>query len=207
MTRVNRTFVKICGLRTPVDVAAAVAAGADAVGFVFAESPRQVSIDQAVALTRDLPGNVARVAVMRHPTQGEWDAIVTRFAPDWMQTDASDLATLAIGASAYCMPVYRDTPEFDSAALDGEMRVLFEAANSGIGERVDWDKAAGLALDTQLMLAGGLDADNVATAIRLVRPWGVDVSSGVEQRRGIKDPNKIVAFVHAVRELENRDAG
>ena len=207
MTRQNRTFVKICGLRTPGDVAAAVAAGADAVGFVFAESPRRVSVDQAVALTRDLPGNVVRVAVMRHPTQVEWDAVVEGFAPDWMQTDAADLATLGVDESVYCMPVYRDTPGFDSAVLDREMRVLFEAPDSGVGERADWDKAAELALHTQLMLAGGLDADNVTTAIRTVRPWGVDVSSGVEQRHGIKDASKIAAFVHAVRELETMDAG
>lgn len=206
MTRENHTFVKICGLRTAGDVAAAVAAGADAVGFVFAESPRRVSIDQAVALTRDLPGSVVRVAVMRHPTQAEWDAVVARFAPDWVQTDASDLATLAVDESTYCVPVYRDTPDFDSAAFDRETRVLFEASDSGVGERADWEKATELALETQLMLAGGLDADNVATAIRFVRPWGVDVSSGVEQRRGIKDPNKIEAFVHAVRKLESMDA-
>jgi phosphoribosylanthranilate isomerase len=206
MTRVNRTFVKICGLRAPSDIAAAVTAGADAVGFVFAESPRRVSIDQAVALAREVPEHIAKVAVMQHPSQFEWDAVIDGFEPDWVQTDAADLQTLAVPDSVYCMPVYRDTPAFDPTLIDHEMRILFEAPHSGVGAMADWDKAAALALNTQLMLAGGLDPDNIATAIRIVRPWGVDVSSGVEQRRGVKDPNKIAAFVSAVRELETMDA-
>ena len=80
---------------------------------------------------------------------------------------------------------------------------MFEAASSGAGQRPDWDTAAKLAAQTKLMLAGGLDPDNVVDAIQHVSPWGVDVSSGVESRRGVKDPDKIAAFVNAVRTLES----
>lgn len=196
-------FVKVCGLSTPADVAAAVDAGADAIGFVFAESPRRVSVDEAARLTRDVPASMVRVAVMRHPTQSEWDAVVTGFGPDWLQTEAGDFDALDVADSVQRMPVFRDVAELDVEALCRAPRVLFEAARSGAGERADWNTAARLATSTQLMLAGGLDPDNVAVAIQKVRPWGVDVSSGVERSRGVKDPDRIAAFVNAVRELEN----
>jgi len=196
-------FVKICGLSTASDVDAAIAAGADAIGFVFAESPRRVSVEQAVALTRDLPRPIVRVAVMRHPSQSEWDEVATGFQPDYLQTDVADFEGLVVGESVRLMPVYRDTPQLDIEVAGNEPEMLFEAANSGAGERPDWDTAARLAARTKLMLAGGLDPDNVVEAIERARPWGVDVSSGVESRRGVKDPNKITAFVNAVRTLES----
>ena len=196
------TFVKICGLSTEADVDAAIAAGADALGFVFAESPRRVSVEQAVALTRDLPASIVRVAVMRHPTQSEWDEVATGFRPDWLQTDVADIDGLIVPHAVQCMPVCRDTPQLDTDEAGRKPRILFEAANSGAGQQPDWDTAAKLAGQTKLMLAGGLDPDNVVAAIARVCPWGVDVSSGVESRRGVKDPNKIAAFVTAVRTLE-----
>ena len=196
-------FVKICGLTTASDVAAAVDAGADAIGFVFARSPRQVTVAAAVELALAVPASIARVAVMRHPTQAEWDTVAAGFGPDWLQTDAGDFDELHIDADVKHMPVYRDRPGLDIEVIGHEERVLFEAARSGVGERADWDKAALLAGSTRLMLAGGLDPDNVAVAIRQVRPWGVDVSSGVEKIRGVKDAHKIAAFVNAVRELES----
>ena len=196
-------FVKVCGLSKAADVAAAVDAGVDAIGFVFAESPRRVSVDEAARLTRDVPASIVRVAVMRHPTQAEWDDVAAGFGPDWLQTEAGDFAALHIAAGVQRMPVFRDVADLDIEALGRAPRVLFEAARSGTGERADWDTAARLATSTQLMLAGGLDPDNVAAAIQKVRPWGVDVSSGVERSRGVKDPDRIAAFVNAVRELEN----
>jgi len=196
-------FVKICGLTTPADVAAAVEAGANALGFVFAESPRRVTVEQAGTLTRDVPASIVRVAVMRHPTPAEWEEVESGFRPDWLQTEVADFEQLDSGTDSTRMAVYRDSPGLDAEQIAQEQRVLFEAASSGVGERADWALAARLAKTTQLMLAGGLDPDNVAAAIRQVRPWGVDVSSGVESQRGVKDPNRIAAFVNAVRELEN----
>ncbi len=195
-------FVKVCGLSTPEDVAAAVSAGADAIGFVFAESPRRVSVAMAAELTRDVPASIVRVAVMRHPTADEWAEVAAGFGPDWLQTDVEDFEYLELGAVAR-MPVYRDTPALDVAAVAREAQVLFEAARSGAGERADWDRAAALARSTRLMLAGGLDPENVRTAIETVQPWGVDVSSGVERERGVKDPGRIAAFLRAARETED----
>jgi phosphoribosylanthranilate isomerase len=196
-------FVKICGMTDEEAVAAAVAAGADAIGFVFAESPRAVSAARAAALSQNLPARVLRVAVMRHPSQRELDAVCAEFRPDCLQTDAEDLAGLTIsGDCGQVLPVYRDgqTP----APQDYPARILFEGRQSGSGTTADWDQAWQLARRTQLILAGGLNAHNVEAAIERVRPWGVDVSSGVERSRGRKDPAKIYEFIARVRALENR---
>jgi phosphoribosylanthranilate isomerase len=194
-------FVKICGLRTPAAVAAAVAAGADALGFVFAESPRRVSPQEARRLCAQVPSHVIRVAVMLHPAAGEWRTVLDEFAPDWMQTDAGDFATMELPPGCEPLPVYRSGQV--PAAHELPQRLLFEGSVSGSGRTADWDQAAALASRTSLMLAGGLSADNVAEAIARVRPWGVDVSSGVERVRGEKDIGLIETFIARVRALEN----
>jgi phosphoribosylanthranilate isomerase len=176
---------------------AAVEAGADAVGFVFAESPRKVSVDMAREIASPLPAHIIRVAVMRHPTQAEWDEVAVGFCPDWLQTDAEDFARLKIGEEVIPMPVFRDSAVLDAAAVAAAPQALFEAPVSGAGQRADWARAGELAHTTRLMLAGGLDPDNVAAAIAQVAPWGVDVSSGVESRLGSKDRDKIAAFIQA----------
>lgn len=191
-------FVKICGLRTPVAVEAAVAAGADALGFVFADSPRRVTPDEAVTLCRGLPAHVLRVAVMLHPTAGEWAVVREKFAPHLLQTDVEDFAGLELGHTRR-LPVYRDGEALDEAGLAREEWALFEAVHSGSGSQPDWDRAARLATGVRLVLAGGLRPDNVAEAVRRVRPAGVDVSSGVESAPGEKDPRRIAEFVAAAR--------
>ena len=192
-------LIKICGLRTPDDVAAAVAAGADALGFVFEPSPRRVSPEQAQALCGGLAAGVIRVAVMRHPTDAEWARVRDVFAPDWLQTDAGDFAVLG-RLDCEPLPVYRDN---DPPAGTWPGCILFEGARSGHGERADWRSAARVAARTRVILAGGLDSGNVVEAIETVRPWGVDVSSGVERTRGVKDCRKITEFVACVRAAEN----
>ncbi|MDP6450647.1 MAG: phosphoribosylanthranilate isomerase [Lentisphaeria bacterium] len=200
-------FVKICGLTSPELVAAALEAGADAIGFVFADSPRRVSVDLARNIARDLPAHIVKVAVMHHPTQTEWDEVATGFRPDWLQTEVADFARLTVDARVVQMPVFRDAESLDADAVAAVPQALFEASVSGAGQRANWDRAAELALTTRLMLAGGLDPGNVAAAIRQVSPWGVDVSSGVEVRRGVKDRDKIAAFIEATRSTERPDAG
>lgn len=195
-------MVKICGLTTVDAVECAIEAGADAVGFVFASSPRQVTVAQANELARSVPPGITRVAVMHHPTAMRWGEVVEEFSPDWLQTDAEDFANIELTESTWRIPVYRDTASLDTEEIAKEDLALFEAAVSGAGERADWNKAAGLAKTSRIILAGGLDPDNVGEAIDLVRPWGVDVSSGVEHSRGQKDPGRITAFVRAVREAE-----
>jgi phosphoribosylanthranilate isomerase len=189
-------WVKICGLTTRDAVEAAVAAGADAVGFVFAPSKRQVSAGQAVQLAQGVPRRIPRVAVMLHPTQSQLDEVCAEFRPDVLQTDVEDLATLRLPMGLSVMPVVRSAVGRASA---GHPRILFEGPVSGIGHTSDWHVAAQLARTTQLVLAGGLNAINVADAIAAVRPFGVDVSSGVEASPGLKDPAKIHDFVRRAR--------
>jgi phosphoribosylanthranilate isomerase len=197
-----RIFVKICGLSTPRAVSAAVNAGADAIGFVFAESVRRVTPKRARELCAAVSPVIIRVAVMRHPPVAEWRVVTDEFEPDWLQTDSEDFLSLDVPERFGRLPVYRDTPVLDDTvvALDGP--VLFEAASSGEGARANWQRAAALAPGRQLILAGGLTPDNVGEAIAAVRPWGVDVSSGVESKRGVKDVGRIAAFMQAVREAE-----
>ena len=188
-------FVKICGLRTAAAVEAAVDEGVDALGFVFADSPRRVSPEEARALCVGLPRKIKRVAVMRRPKQSELNAVIKGFNPRWLQTDSGDFEWLDTAPIGKCLPVYR------SGAVvppQGGM-VLFESANSGQGELADWEQAAEIAQRQKLILAGGLTPDNVARAIEQVRPWGVDVSSGIELERGVKDIGLIRAFVAAAR--------
>lgn len=199
-------FVKICGLTTAAAVDAAVSAGADALGFVFAESPRQIAPAAAMKLTRDLPPGVLTVAVMRHPSKDRLVEVLEVFGPDWLQTDAEDFDAVAVPIETQRLPVYRDTPALNMAAAGRAPLVLFEGVESGHGQLADWGRARTLAGMTRLILAGGLDPDNVADAIRSVRPYGVDVSSGVERERGVKDIEKVAAFVRAVREVEKLNA-
>jgi phosphoribosylanthranilate isomerase len=193
-------FVKICGMNSGAAVEAAVTAGADALGFVFADSPRAVTPAQASALCAGLPPTVIRVAVMHHPDASEYRRVLDEFAPDWLQTDAEDLAAIELPAGCLPLPVYRNGRVPAGAELPP--RLLFEGNVSGSGRTADWEQARELAAATKLILAGGLDRDNVAAAILIVRPWGVDVSSGVERRRGEKDPAKIKDFIARVRALE-----
>jgi phosphoribosylanthranilate isomerase len=190
-------FVKICGINSAPAAEAAVAAGADALGFVFAPSPREITPERALELCAAVPSTVKRVAVLRHPERDLWRRVLDVFAPDWLQTDAEDLVAIDLPERCAALPVYRNASVLGAAPP----RMLFEGTVSGSGRTANWDEARTLAVRTQLILAGGLDTANVAEAIRRVRPWGVDVSSGVERRRGEKDPSKIKEFVARVRAL------
>lgn len=189
-------WIKICGLTTDEGIAAAVAAGADAVGFVFAPSKRQITPQRAAELARNVPSHVTRVAVMQHPAQSLLDEVWTIFRPDALQTDAEDLESLIVPAGLAVMPVLRA-----GGVRAGSLppRFLFEGPVSGAGAAADWNAAAELARQSQLILAGGLNPANVADAVRRVRPFGVDVSSGVEREPGIKDAAKIAQFVRTAR--------
>lgn len=191
-------IVKICGLRSAADVAVAVDAGANAIGFVFADSVRRVTPEEAATAARRLPEGVVRVAVMRNPTNDEWLEVLEMFEPDVLQTDAGDFDTLEVPTFVRRWPVIR---EGDDGPVPDTF--LYEGRASGTGETVDWQRAASLAQRGRMILAGGLDAGNVAEAIRVVNPWGVDVSSGVEMLPGRKDPLKIQEFIRAARAAES----
>lgn len=204
-------WIKICGLKTPEAIDAAIEAGVNAVGFVFHDaSPRNLEPAVAYDLSRVVPAGIERVAVFLHPSQSLVDEVLAVVAPDWVQTDAEDLGGLSLPVGQRVLPVLRSgTGPVVALIASGAdeprggwraTRHLFESGRSGTGERADWSAAEHLARRTELVLAGGLDPGNVADALRAVRPFGVDVSSGVERVRGVKDPMRIRDFVRAARE-------
>lgn len=201
--------IKICGINDQAALEAALEADVDAIGFVFAWSPRRVTPERAAELCRQVPARVARVAVTRHPSIELLKEILEVFDPDCLQSDAEDFKELEVRRGPLLIPVYREGVADPGLFASGrEQRALFapdfvyEGALSGQGQTVDWDRAAALAGRGRMLLAGGLDAENVGGAIHKVRPWGVDVSSGVESAPGQKDAQRVAAFVAAARAAE-----
>lgn len=196
-------FVKICGLRTEADVACAVEAGADAVGFVLCESPRQVSPEQAERLAALAPPSVLSVGVFQGVPVEEIRRLVTGSALGAVQLHgdyrAADFAALRdlpvrlVRATSLAAGAPPRVGEY------GEELLLLDSPRAGSGHSWDWSALAGSAPAGRWVLAGGLDPENVAAAIAAAAPWGVDVSSGVEASRGVKDPARIRAFVAAAR--------
>ena len=196
----SRYWIKICGLTSEAALMAAIEAGADAVGFVFYErSVRHIAPDQAARLARLVPEGVLTVAVTRHPSQSLLDSIFAEWMPDVVQTDAADLEGLALPSEIRRLPVLRTR---EPIATPLPLWCLYESADSGQGKTADWTEAATLARQTRLVLAGGLRPETVAEAIRLIQPWGVDVSSGVESAPGVKDVRLIHQFVTTARRAE-----
>lgn len=199
-------WIKICGMTTHEAVDAAIGAGAQAVGFVFAPSVRRISIERANQLARAARGKVECVAVFRAPDADAVSQVLEGFRPDIVQADAASLRALAdarvLRGELQWLPVLRDG-ETLPAVLPA--RALYEGPVSGSGLQSDWVAARELASRTQIVLAGGLSPDNVAAAILAVRPVGVDVSSGVESRPGVKSASRIERFVSAARQaaMEN----
>lgn len=190
-------FIKVCGMTDERAVQAALDAGVDAIGFVFAPSVRQVEPAQAARLAAPARGRARCVAVTQHPQAALLARIFAEFAPDVLQTDAVDLLDMKLPQGVEAWPVLRAASS--DLALPRQRRVLFEGPRSGAGRLADWTAARALAAEYQLILAGGLSPANVATAIFDVRPFGVDVSSGVEEAPGRKSPDLIASFVKAAR--------
>jgi phosphoribosylanthranilate isomerase len=195
--------IKICGLTRERDVAAAAALGVDAVGFVlWPGSPRAVTVERVRALIAHLPPFVTPVGVFVTPSPGELEAA----------RDAGVMVAQVHGAPGALPPPGLAVLRAVSLAASGEgtapavpagVAVLLDAwdpvRHGGTGTTVDWRAAARVAATRPVVLAGGLRADNVREAMAVVRPYGVDVSSGVEQAPGIKDHEQMAAFVAAVR--------
>lgn len=193
--------IKICGVRDAAAARAAAEAGVDALGFVFADSARRVTPDEARRIAADLPPEIERVAVLRRADADDVRRVLDVFPADRVQTEPTP-ALLAGPFADRLLPVLHDdgTLADQAAALSTDRPVLLEAAGrGGRGIRPDWSQAAELAARRPLVLAGGLDAGNVQAALRRVRPVGVDVSSGVEHSPGRKSAARIAAFVAAVR--------
>ena len=196
-------WIKICGMTSSVAVTAALDAGVDAIGFVFAPSVRQVTAERAAELARGTRQRLTCVAVTLHPSQALVDEIERGFHPDLLQSDIEDYAGLKIPRRLMRLPVLRST---HAPLQEFPPRLLYEGPHSGAGAAIDWQAAAPIARRSKLVLAGGLNAANVAAAILAVRPYGVDVSSGVESRPGVKSAARIIEFVKAARAAFNEIA-
>ncbi|WP_309117011.1 phosphoribosylanthranilate isomerase [Saccharothrix sp.] len=196
-------YVKLCGLRTPSDVATAVDAGADAVGFVLTASPRQIDADTARALVREVPPGVLSVGVFRGVDAAEVVRLAGLAGVGAVQLHGDYPRSAFEEVSALDVPLIRAvslTPTTDvRVGAYGEDMLLLDSPDAGSGHRWDLTALDGARPDGQWLLAGGLDPDNVAEAISQARPWGVDVSSGVESSRGVKDYGLMRAFVAAAR--------
>lgn len=192
-------FIKICGITDEVAARACAEAGADAVGFVFATSPRQVTPERAAAIASSLPDSILRVAVFRRPGPADIQRALEVFTPDIIQADHDTLPKDPRDRFGL-LPVYRQ----DIDTVPAGIRFLYEGPHSGIGHRVDLARAAEIARRGEMILAGGLTPGGVAGIIDLVRPFGVDVSSGVESSPGQKDPEAVRAFVAAARAAQER---
>ncbi len=199
-------WIKICGMTDAAAVAAAMSAAVDAVGFVFAPSVRRLRPEQAAALALPARGKLRLVAVTRHPDQTLLDQIIGTLRPDVLQTDIEDFEGLRLPQALERLPVVRAVVREVAGRDTLPPRLLFEGPQSGSGHTSDWQQAAQCARRTQLILAGGLNCGNVAAAIAAVRPYGVDVSSGVEYEPGRKSPEKIAEFVRVTRATRIGDA-
>lgn len=204
-------FVKICGITNESDALFAVAMGADAVGFVFAPSPRQVAPVVARDIARRLPPEILTVGVFRNETPQRVAEIVNANGLRAAQLHGHE----APGEVAYVKqrvpfvlkafsPGDRLLEKLDEYPCDA---VLLDSSEPGSGQVFDWSLAEYLPVDRRIVLAGGLSPDNVAEAIERVRPWGVDVASGVEATPGHKDPRKVRAFINTAKAYAEPGAG
>lgn len=209
-------LVKICGLSTPATLDAALDAGADLVGFVhFPKSPRHLGLEAGQALSARAKGRALRVALLVDPDDATLAAVIEAFDPDLLQLHGAEspervaairarygrpvMKALGIAEEADLGALARYRTVADRLLLDAKPPKAAGSLPGGNGVAFDWRLVAGLDPDTSFMLSGGLNPDNVGTAIALTGARSVDVSSGVEVRPGEKDPVRIEAFVKAAR--------
>ncbi|WP_138999932.1 phosphoribosylanthranilate isomerase [Rhodococcus zopfii] len=195
------TFIKMCGLRDEATVDLAVELGVDAVGFVFAESPRRVSVEQAARLRSRVPAGILAVGVYVRMPLDEVVATAEAANVDHVQVhdlrSGDDVRVLHDAGLTVIRAV--NTAGAEALTEDfGADLLLVDGAVAGAGVTWDWQDRSALP-PGRWILAGGLNPDNVARAVRTSGAWGVDVSSGIEASRGVKDPNLMRAFADAVR--------
>jgi phosphoribosylanthranilate isomerase len=218
----QRVRAKIEGLREPAVAVDVARMGADAIGLVFADSPRKVTPETARMIVAALPPWVATVGVFVNAEVGEINAVVERTGIGYVQLHGDEGPDVVAGIAAPCIKAFR----VRDAGFADEVRawlggladrsnfsaVLLDAYDSnvrgGSGTQFNWDLVADARGSGQLddigpiLLAGGLDPSSVREAIETVRPWGVDVASGVESAPGVKDMQKVADFLRAVRETD-----
>ncbi len=202
-----RVRVKICGITRPEDAALAERAGADAIGMIFAErSKRRVDAMQAAEIAAAVGPLVTRVGVFVDASPDDVRRLVGALRLDAVQLHGAETPAVAaaLRPSVQVIKAWSFTPGLRPEVMTRYPAdaVLIDGLRPGSGERFDWEQAAGLRQLPRLILAGGLDPENVAEGIAALRPYAVDVASGVESEPGVKDPAKVHAFVEAVRAAE-----
>lgn len=210
-----RTRVKVCGLTRVQDAALAVAAGADALGVVLAESPRRVSLEQAEAVLSSVPPFVARVGVFVDADAAFVAQAVERLGLHAVQFHGDEPPEVCAAAPAPVIKAVRVGGAADLAAAEayrGSVAALLldarvPGARGGTGVAFDWQAVASAVPSwAPVVVAGGLRPDNVGDAIRVLAPYAVDVSSGVEREPGVKDAGAIKEFIAAVRAADEKGA-
>jgi len=212
-----QTWIKICGTTCIEDALASIEAGADALGFVFAPGKRQVSAEQVAAVTAQLPPHIERIGVFNNHSVAQVSQAVERTGLTAVQLHGDEspafiaelTANVPAGRQLRVIKTILVDENFDARftyvchSYDGIDSILLDSG-AGSGKRFDWEKVKPLLQGNHknLIVAGGLCAENVDEAIRKFSPWGVDVASGVEREPGRKDPEKLKAFVAAVRRVK-----
>lgn len=207
------TRIKICGLTRDEDVKCAVSSGAHAIGFVFAQSPRRISAETAARLAGQVPPGILRVGLFLDQDKAEIDRVLDTVPLDVLQFHGRETEQQC---NVFGLPWLKAVAMEDERSLEqavraypGAMGLLLDSHQAGrrggSGRVFDWSLVQ--SVTKPIWLAGGLDALNVAKAISVVRPYAVDVSSGVESAPGVKDTGKISAFIEAVRKADELVAG
>jgi phosphoribosylanthranilate isomerase len=204
-----RTRIKICGITRPADAQAAAQAGADAIGLVFyPPSPRFLSLERAVEIRDALPPFVQTVALFVNADAAQIAQVIGRVHPSMLQFHGEEapgfceqfglpfVKACRIRAGMDALDYLQRYPRATAWLVDS-----FVPEYGGVGEAFDWSLVPA-ERTRPLILSGGLDASNVGRAVRTVHPWGVDVSTGVESAKGIKDAAKMAAFVAEVRNAD-----
>ena len=199
-------FIKICGITNADDALLATALGVDGLGFIFAPSPRQIVPTRVEEIIRRLPSEVLTVGVFRDEAPSRVIEIVNRCGLKAAQLSGresmEDTRLIRESVPAVIKAFPGGSPALSVADRYGADIVMVDSDTPGSGRVFDWSLAEGAPGGIRLLMAGGLTPENVATAIAKVRPWGVDVATGVETSPGRKDPARLRAFINAVRQTE-----
>jgi phosphoribosylanthranilate isomerase len=202
-TTVSVVFVKICGITSEEDALLAVAMGADALGFVFAPSPRQMTITKVYDIARRLPPEVLTVGVFRDEAPARVIDTVFRAGIKAAQLHGRETPEQVLEVSSSVRRVIKafsaSSPAAQLADRYNTDLILVDGSDPGSGNLFDWSLMENIPSGPRLILAGGLTPDNVAQAIKKVQPWGVDVSTGVEKSPGKKDAVKVRQFINEAR--------
>ena len=202
-------FVKVCGTTSEEDALLAVAMGADAVGFIFAPSPRQVAPAAVRDILRRLPPEILTVGVFRDESPSRVVELTNqaglRAAQLHGHENADDTRWVRQRVPLVIKVFPGGDPALAQAPTYGADVVMLDSASPGSGKVFDWSLAEGAPSGVRVLLAGGLTPDNVAEAIDRVRPWGVDVATGVESAPGVKDPTLVRRFIRAAKDAEPAD--